>query len=52
MTNSVDNLRVDVTKCVLVVDFTKFTIVDDGSVSCFVVALVSHDHDKSVEGTF
>lgn len=27
------------------VDFTKFTIVDDGSVSCFVVAVVSHDED-------
>lgn len=41
----VESLQEEITKCVIVVDFTKFTIVDDGSVSCFVVAVVSHDED-------
>ena len=28
-------------KCVIIVDFTKFTIIDDGSVQCFVVSVLS-----------
>lgn len=39
------NLENDTTTCVIVVDFTKFTIVTEGSVSCFVVALISHDDE-------
>jgi hypothetical protein len=38
---------------VIVVDFTKFTIVDKGSVSCFVVAVVSYDAEvMGVDGMF
>lgn len=50
--NFLDTLKDDETKCIIVVDFTKFTIVTDGSVSCFVVAVVSHDSDMDVDGNF
>lgn len=34
-------MKEDPTKCVLVVDFTKFGMVDEGNVHCFVVSLLS-----------
>ena len=35
-----DSMKDDPTKCVLVVDFTKFGMVDEGNVHCFVVSLL------------
>lgn len=35
-----DTLLDDKEKCVLIVDFTKFGIVDDGNVHCFIVTLL------------
>lgn len=36
-----DSMKDDPTKCVIVVDFTKFGMVDEGNVHCFVVSLLS-----------
>ena len=42
-------MKEDPTKCVLVVDFTKFGMVDEGNVHCFVVSLLSSGSDESVK---
>lgn len=39
--NSLDSLRFDSEKCVLIVDFTKWGMVDKGNVHCFVVSVLS-----------
>ena len=36
-----DSLKFNPNKCVIIVDFTKFTIIDDGSIQCFVVSVMS-----------
>jgi hypothetical protein len=41
LTYVLDSMKDDPTKCVLVVDFTKFGMVDEGNVHCFVVSLLS-----------
>jgi hypothetical protein len=37
----VPGLRTEPNKCLVYLDFTKFTIVEDGSVNCFVISLLS-----------
>jgi hypothetical protein len=37
-------------RCVIYMDFTKFTIVEDGSVNCFVVSVVSGPGTKDKDG--
>lgn len=37
----VPELRHNLKKCIIYLDFTKFTIVEDGSVNCFVVSILS-----------
>jgi hypothetical protein len=39
--NVLASLKYDFEKCVLVVDFTKFGLVDSGNVHCFIVAVLS-----------
>ena len=34
-------MKYDPSRCVIIVDFTKFTIIDDGSIQCFVVSVLS-----------
>lgn len=41
-----ESLRADEKKCVLIVDFTKFGMVDKGNVHCFVVSVLSKGKNK------
>lgn len=41
-----DSLKFNPNNCVIIVDFTKFTIVDDGSIQCFVVSILSQGEVK------
>jgi len=41
----IDSLQSDPLKCVLVVDFTKFGMVDEGNVHCFVVSVLTGGSD-------
>src|SRR5690242_13212892 len=41
ISNGIDSLRFDLEKCVLVVDFTKFGMVTEGNVHCFIVTILS-----------
>lgn len=43
-------MKFNPSKCVIIVDFTKFTIVDDGSIQCFVISILSQGEvDGDVE---
>lgn len=42
-------MKFDPEKCVIIVDFTKFTIIDDGSVQCFVVSVLSQGEVRNEE---
>lgn len=44
-----DSLRTDATKAVIVLDFTKFGIVDEGNVHCFVVAVLTRGSDTDAQ---
>lgn len=44
-----DSLRTDATKAVIVLDFTKFGIVDEGNVHCFVVAVLTRGSDTDAK---
>lgn len=44
-----DTLKNDPAKVVIVLDFTKFGMVDEGNVHCFVVTLLSSGSDESVK---
>jgi hypothetical protein len=46
----VDELPNKPQRCLIYLDFTKFTIVEDGSVNCFVVAVVSGPGKKDEKG--
>jgi hypothetical protein len=46
----VSDLETNTKRCVIYLDFTKFTIVEDGSVNCFVVAIVSGPGTKGKKG--
>lgn len=45
----IDSLRKDSAKAVIVLDFTKFGIVDEGNVHCFVVAVLSRGTDEDAK---
>lgn len=46
--NLEESLKNDLKKCVIIVDFTKFGIVDEGNVHCFIITLIS-GHKKPIE---
>lgn len=46
----VSELAIFPNRCVIYLDFTKFTIVEDGSVNCFVVSVVSGLGSKDSKG--
>jgi hypothetical protein len=41
VSNNLESLKFNPHNCVIIVDFTKFTIVDDGSIQCFVISVLS-----------
>lgn len=45
--NKLDSLKKDAKKVVIVLDFTKFGVVDEGNVHCFVVSLLSQGDPNS-----
>jgi len=42
-----ESLKTNFQKCVIVVDFTKFGMVDEGNVHCFVVAVLSSSKENN-----
>lgn len=46
----VPELKTNLEKCLIYLDFTKWTIVEDGGVNCFVVTIVSGPGSTSKKG--